>query len=70
MTVLGPNCTWFTVGKGGVWGVPYIPTHMAMYSAMMFVPTHTMFVPTAILSQNAKKPKKSLSHVCPEWEIY
>ena len=42
---------------GGVGGTVYTP-HMAMYSAMMFVPTHTMFVPIAILSQKCKKTEK------------
>ena len=43
--------------RGGLGGTVYTP-HMAMYSAMMFVPTHTMFVPNPILSQKCKKTEK------------
>ena len=42
----------------GVWGVPNISIHMAIYSAMMFVPTNVMFVLNSILSQKCKKTEK------------
>ena len=53
-----------------IWGVHIPPQwgvdmHPQNHNRMGVVYSHPQFCP-----KMCKKPKKSLSHVCPEWEIY